>query len=38
VSDEEEQEWPDDFWLAFEGFPDDFERPAPVPQSWNLDW
>ena len=21
------EEWPEDFWLAFEGMPEDFERP-----------
>ncbi len=25
-------EWPDDFWRAFEGMPEGFERPAQVPQ------
>jgi len=25
-------EWPEDFWKAFEGMPDDFERPAQVRQ------
>ena len=25
-------EWPSDFWQAFEGVPDGFERPAQVPQ------
>jgi antitoxin VapB len=26
------EEWPDDFWRAFEGMPEGFERPAQVPQ------
>lgn len=26
------EEWPADFWLAFEGMPEGFERPAQVPQ------
>jgi hypothetical protein len=26
------EEWPDDFWRAFEGMPEGFERPVPVPQ------
>jgi antitoxin VapB len=26
------EDWPEDFWLAFEGMPHDFERPRPVPQ------
>lgn len=26
------EEWPDDFWRAFEGMPKGFERPAQVPQ------
>jgi antitoxin VapB len=25
-------EFPDSFWRAFDGMPDDFERPAQVPQ------
>jgi antitoxin VapB len=25
-------EWPADFWRAFEGMPEDFERPAQVTQ------
>ena len=25
-------EWPDDFWRAFEGMPEGFERPVQVPQ------
>jgi antitoxin VapB len=25
-------EWPEDFWKAFEGMPDDFERPVQVRQ------
>jgi antitoxin VapB len=27
------EEWPDDFWRAFEGMPEGFERPAQVPQN-----
>jgi antitoxin VapB len=26
------QEWPAEFWQAFEGMPDGFERPEQVPQ------
>jgi antitoxin VapB len=26
------EEWPDDFWRAFEGMPEGFERPAQVAQ------
>lgn len=26
------EEWPDDFWRAFEGMPEGFERPAQVRQ------
>lgn len=26
------EEWPDDFWRAFEGMPEGFERPAQVSQ------
>jgi antitoxin VapB len=26
------EEWPEDFWRAFEGMPEGFERPAQVPQ------
>jgi antitoxin VapB len=26
------EEWPEDFWKAFDGMPDDFERPAQVSQ------
>lgn len=26
------QEWPAEFWQAFEGMPDGFERPVQVPQ------
>ncbi len=26
------EEWPADFWRAFEGMPESFERPAQVPQ------
>jgi len=26
------EEWPEDFWKAFEGMPADFERPAQVRQ------
>lgn len=25
-------DWPEDFWRAFEGMPEDFERPPQVPQ------
>jgi antitoxin VapB len=27
------EEWPADFWRAFEGMPEGFERPAPAPQN-----
>ena len=30
------EEWPDDFWRAFEGMPEGFERPAQVPQKRDL--
>jgi hypothetical protein len=33
----QEQDWPADFWQAFEDFPDDFERPVQVPQDRDLD-
>lgn len=26
------QDWPEDFWRAFEGMSEDFERPPQVPQ------
>ncbi len=26
------EDWPDDFWQAFDGMSDDFERPAQVRQ------
>ena len=26
------EEWPEEFWRAFEGMPADFERPSRVPQ------
>ncbi len=26
------REWPEDFWQAFEGMPDDFKRPQQVAQ------
>lgn len=26
------EEWPEDFWRAFEGISAGFERPAPAPQ------
>lgn len=26
------EEWPEDFWKAFDGMPEDFERPAQVRQ------
>lgn len=25
-------EWPAEFWRAFDGMPEGFDRPAPVPQ------
>lgn len=28
----DEDEWPADFWLAFEGEPIEIKRPEPVPQ------
>jgi antitoxin VapB len=28
----EREEWPEDFWQAFEGMSADFERPRQVPQ------
>lgn len=32
------EEWPEDFWKAFDGMPEDFERPAQVRQQReNLD-
>jgi predicted RNase H-like HicB family nuclease len=27
------EEWPEDFWRAFEGMPDDFERPPQIRQT-----
>jgi antitoxin VapB len=33
------KEWPDSFWRAFEGMPEDFERPSQVRQKREgLDW
>lgn len=32
------EEWPDDFWRAFEGMPEGFERPAQVPQKREADF
>jgi antitoxin VapB len=26
------EEWPEDFWRAFEGMPEGFERPVQTPQ------
>lgn len=26
------EDWPEDFWMAFEGMPDDFERPPQMSQ------
>lgn len=31
------KEWPASFWRAFEGMPEDFERPAQVPQKRDFD-
>lgn len=27
------EEWPESFWRAFDGMPEDFERPTPVRQT-----
>jgi len=29
----EAREWPETFWAALEGIPEDFERPEQVPQA-----
>lgn len=32
------EEWPDDFWHAFDGMPEGFERPAQEPQNREADF
>jgi len=31
------EEWPEDFWRAFEGMPEGFERPAQIPRRRGTD-
>lgn len=31
------EEWPESFWRAFEGMPEDFERPPHIPQKRDFD-